>query len=159
MALLPVRLFVGWLCDCSRYWDYCRARGAAGGQKLEAANLGPPDRSVRERAPALPGRTRAQILATCGSASDSPATASPGVPPAVGQRRAAAAPRLGLAAPQPGRRRALGLLAASPDGATEAILLAHGFSIRLLVEPVRTGFATARAERVVAAGQGARALA
>src|SRR5262249_14940203 len=19
--------FVGWLCDCSRYWDYCRARG------------------------------------------------------------------------------------------------------------------------------------
>jgi hypothetical protein len=29
-------------------------------------------------------------------------------------------------APSPNRRRALELLAASPDGATEAIMLAHG---------------------------------
>jgi hypothetical protein len=35
------------------------------------------------------------------------------------------------------RRRALELLAASPDGATEAIMFAHGFTIDLLVELVR----------------------
>src|SRR5215471_12390481 len=39
MALLPVRLFVGWLCDCSRYWDYCRARGAAGVQKIRSSKV------------------------------------------------------------------------------------------------------------------------
>jgi hypothetical protein len=64
-----------------------------------------------------------------------------------------------LAPPARDRRHTLELLAAFHDGATEALLLAHGFSIELLVELVRTGFATARAERVVAAGQGARALA
>jgi hypothetical protein len=31
--------------------------------------------------------------------------------------------------PKPDRRRALGLLAASPDGCTEAIMLAHGFTV------------------------------
>jgi hypothetical protein len=46
-------------------------------------------------------------------------------------------------------RRALELLAASADGATEAIMLAHGFSIEQMVELVRAGLATARAERVV----------
>jgi hypothetical protein len=51
------------------------------------------------------------------------------------------------------RRRALELLAASPDGATEAILLAHGFTIDLLVELVRAGLATAKAERVMAGGR------
>jgi hypothetical protein len=30
--------------------------------------------------------------------------------------------------PKPDRRRALELLAASPDGCTEALLLAHGFT-------------------------------
>ena len=37
------------------------------------------------------------------------------------------------AAPQPYRRRALELLAASPDGYTEALMLAHGFPVPLLV--------------------------
>jgi hypothetical protein len=50
-------------------------------------------------------------------------------------------------------RRALELLAASPDGATEAILVAHGFTIDLLVELVRAGLATAKAERVMAGGR------
>jgi hypothetical protein len=51
------------------------------------------------------------------------------------------------------RRRALELLAASPDGATEAILLAHGFTIDLLVELIRAGLTTAKAERVMAGGR------
>jgi hypothetical protein len=36
------------------------------------------------------------------------------------------------------------------DGCTEAILLAHGFTIPLMVELVRAGLASATAERVVA---------
>jgi hypothetical protein len=51
------------------------------------------------------------------------------------------------------RRRALELLAASPDGATEAILVAHGFTIDLLVELVRAGLATAKAQLAVAGGR------
>jgi hypothetical protein len=49
---------------------------------------------------------------------------------------------------QPGRQRALELLAASRDGCTEAIMLAHGFTIPQLVDWVRSGLATATAERV-----------
>jgi hypothetical protein len=49
------------------------------------------------------------------------------------------------------RRRALELIAWSPDGMTEAMLLAHGLTIDLLVELVRA--ATAKAERVVAGGR------
>ena len=44
----------------------------------------------------------------------------------------------------------------SPPAATaarEAIMLAHGFSIELMVELVRAGLATARAERMVAGGR------
>jgi hypothetical protein len=51
------------------------------------------------------------------------------------------------------RRRALELLAASRDGATQAIMLAHGFSVEQMVDLVRAGLATAKAERVVAAGR------
>jgi hypothetical protein len=51
------------------------------------------------------------------------------------------------------RRRALKLLAASPDGCTEAILLAHGFTGDMLAELARAGLTTAKAERVVAAGR------
>ena len=51
------------------------------------------------------------------------------------------------------RRRALELLAASRDGATEAILVARGFSIEQIVDLVRAGLATAMAERVVATGR------
>jgi hypothetical protein len=47
------------------------------------------------------------------------------------------------------RRRALELLAASRDGATQAIMLAHGFSVEQMVDLVRAGLATAKAERVM----------
>jgi hypothetical protein len=42
------------------------------------------------------------------------------------------------------------LLAPCRDGCTEAMMLAHGFSIELLVELVHAGLATASAERRVA---------
>jgi hypothetical protein len=48
------------------------------------------------------------------------------------------------------RGRALELLAASRDGATEAILVAHGFTVGQMVELVHAGLATATSERVVA---------
>jgi hypothetical protein len=51
------------------------------------------------------------------------------------------------------RRRALIVLAGSPDGMTEALLLAHGFSIALLVELVTANLASATAERVRAGGR------
>jgi hypothetical protein len=50
------------------------------------------------------------------------------------------------------RRRALELLAASRDGCTEAVMLAHGFKTEMLVEMVRAGFASVATERVVAGG-------
>jgi hypothetical protein len=52
--------------------------------------------------------------------------------------------------PKPDRRRALELLASCRDGATEAIMRAHGFTVAQMVELVRAGLATATAERVVA---------
>jgi hypothetical protein len=51
--------------------------------------------------------------------------------------------------PKPARRRALELLASCRDGRTEAIMLAHGFTVSQMVELVNAGFATATAERVV----------
>jgi hypothetical protein len=53
-------------------------------------------------------------------------------------------------APKPDRRRALELLASCRDGCTEAIMLAHGFTVPQMVELVRAGLATATSERVVA---------
>jgi len=58
-----------------------------------------------------------------------------------------AAPRRG---PKPDRRPALELLAASRDGCTEAIMLAHGFTVAQMVELVRAGLASATAECIVA---------
>ena len=55
--------------------------------------------------------------------------------------------------PKPDRRRALELLAASPDGCTEALMFANGFTAELLVELVRAGLASAHAERMVADGK------
>src|SRR5262245_31826531 len=55
--------------------------------------------------------------------------------------------------PKPERRRALELLAASPDGCSEAITLAHGFTVDFLVDLIRTGMATRQTERVVAGGR------
>jgi hypothetical protein len=49
------------------------------------------------------------------------------------------------AAPKPHRRRALELLAASRDGVSEAIMIAHGFTVAQMVELVRAGLATATA--------------
>jgi hypothetical protein len=46
--------------------------------------------------------------------------------------------------PKPDRRRALELLASCRDGCTEAILLAHGFTVDQIAELVRAGLATAR---------------
>jgi hypothetical protein len=58
-------------------------------------------------------------------------------------------PRRHRHGPQPDRR-ALELLASCRDGCTEALMLAHGFTIAQMVELVRAGLATATAERVVA---------
>jgi hypothetical protein len=55
--------------------------------------------------------------------------------------------------PKAPRQRALELLASSRDGCTEAIMLAHGFTIEEMVELVRAGVATAQTERVVAGGR------
>jgi hypothetical protein len=52
--------------------------------------------------------------------------------------------------PETARRRALELLAASPDGCSEAMMIAHGISIEMMVEMINAGLATATAERVVA---------
>jgi hypothetical protein len=45
------------------------------------------------------------------------------------------------------------LLASCPEGCTEAVMLAHGFTVRQMLELVRDGLATASAERVVAGGK------
>jgi hypothetical protein len=42
------------------------------------------------------------------------------------------------------------LLAASPDGCTEALMFANGFTAELLVELVQAGLVSAHAERMVA---------
>jgi hypothetical protein len=55
--------------------------------------------------------------------------------------------------PKPDRRHALELLASCRDGCTEAIMLAHGFSIDMMVELVSVGLASAKVERVVAGGK------
>src|SRR5262245_57685569 len=56
--------------------------------------------------------------------------------------------------PQPHRRRrALALLAASPDGCTEALMFANGFTAELLIELVNAGLASAHAESMVADGK------
>jgi hypothetical protein len=55
--------------------------------------------------------------------------------------------------PKPDRRRALELLASSPEGCTEGILQAHGFTFPQMVELVRAGLASATGERVVGLAQ------
>ena len=55
--------------------------------------------------------------------------------------------------PRPDRRRALELLAASPEGCIEALMLANGFPVEMLVELVRIGLASAEAERMIAGGK------
>ena len=55
--------------------------------------------------------------------------------------------------PKPDRRRALELLAASPDGCTEALMLAHGFTVELMVDLCIAELAIATPERMVAGGR------
>ena len=55
--------------------------------------------------------------------------------------------------PKPDRQRALQLLASCRDGCTEAMMLAHGFSIDITVELVNRGLASVTTERVVAGGR------
>ena len=62
-------------------------------------------------------------------------------------------PRRRRHGPKPNRRRALELLAASRDGCTKAMMLANGFPFEMLVELIRTGLASAVAERMVAGGK------
>jgi hypothetical protein len=50
--------------------------------------------------------------------------------------------------PKPNRMRGLELLAGSRDGATEAVMAAHGFTVPQLVKLVRAGLATATPERM-----------
>jgi hypothetical protein len=52
--------------------------------------------------------------------------------------------------PKLGQRRALELLAASPDGVAEGIMIAHGFTIEQMVELVSAGLASASSKRVLA---------
>ena len=54
---------------------------------------------------------------------------------------------------KPHRRRALDLLATSPEGCTEAIMLAHGFTVELMVDLCIAGLAIATVERMVAGGR------
>jgi hypothetical protein len=56
--------------------------------------------------------------------------------------------------PKPDRQRALELLASSPDGCSEAIMLARGFTFEQMAELVHAGLAT-NVERVV---MGARTI-
>jgi hypothetical protein len=48
----------------------------------------------------------------------------------------------------PERRRALELLAGSPEATTEHILAAHGISVSLIVDLIHAGLATARPQRM-----------
>lgn len=51
------------------------------------------------------------------------------------------------------RRRMLELLAASDDGCTDALLLAHSFTLDAIISIVSAEFATAKPERTFAAGK------
>jgi hypothetical protein len=55
--------------------------------------------------------------------------------------------------PKPDRRRALELLASSRDGCTEAIMLANGFTVELMVDLCVAGLALATVDRMVAGGR------
>jgi hypothetical protein len=51
------------------------------------------------------------------------------------------------------RRRALRLLAGEPEGVIEAMMLAHGFRVELLVDLCIAGLATAKPEQMHAGGR------
>ena len=62
-------------------------------------------------------------------------------------------PRRSRRLPKPDRERALTLLASSSGGATETMLLAHGFTAKLIAELVDAGFATAAHQRLGVPGR------
>jgi len=51
------------------------------------------------------------------------------------------------------RRRALRVLAGAPEGVTEALMLAHGFRVELLVDLCIAGLAIAKPEHMRAGGR------
>jgi hypothetical protein len=53
----------------------------------------------------------------------------------------------------PNRHQTLEFLAACPNGCTETLMVANGFTAEVLIELIRTGLASAQAERVVAGGR------
>jgi hypothetical protein len=60
--------------------------------------------------------------------------------------------------PKPDRRRALELLAGCPqEGCTEAVLLAHGFTVEQMVELVRSGLELVRSGLATATPQRVKA--
>jgi hypothetical protein len=50
-------------------------------------------------------------------------------------------------------RRALALLAGTPRGCTESLMMAHGFKVEILAALVRDGFAVAEPELMTAGGR------
>jgi hypothetical protein len=60
--------------------------------------------------------------------------------------------------PTAGRRRALELLASCRDGCTEALMLAHGFTVEMLADLVRAGLATGNTDRTIAGGRSIEVL-
>jgi len=58
-----------------------------------------------------------------------------------------------LPRPNPDRRRAPELLAASRKGCTKAMMRAHGFSIDMLLDLLKAGLATTKRERMVDGGR------
>ena len=71
-------------------------------------------------------------------------------PPRLGGARRLRSDMSRVSRRQRERQRALALLASCPDGCPEALMLAHGFGIALMVELVGDGLATATEERVLA---------
>jgi hypothetical protein len=55
--------------------------------------------------------------------------------------------------PHARRRRALELLASYPQGCTEAVMLAHGFASKMLVQLIEAGHATSHTGRMIAGGR------
>jgi hypothetical protein len=67
------------------------------------------------------------------------------------RRPTSPARRNGRRITKPDRRRALELLAGSPqEGCTDVIMIAHGFTVDQMVELVREGLVSATAQRVKA---------
>jgi len=52
--------------------------------------------------------------------------------------------------PKPDRQRALELLATCPDGCTEAVMVAHGFTVTQMIELLQAGLTSVTVERVLA---------